>query len=534
MHTKPRFSQLLSDRRRSLGLSLSQAARVLRLKEQAISAFEEGRWEKIPRSGYAQAMLSSYARYLGLKPHEVIELFEQDLAEYSASVASGRIQPEVEPVTRADISSHPSFRKNKEDLYGSTGPAGSILTRSVFDATGSHPISYQSQPESKYQGADSIPSHTGSLLSSGTQRTTRTSERLSGNELGTRQETRRFSSTGTRYASSSRGRERSIAKSVEPSGYADDLYYGTAEPYQSASTPEARRSLHGSVDLKRPNVKRRSSNVQGARKQPKRSGLGGVIDAWFMDSKRASLTLFAFLAIILLLVIILAASSCTATKGQEGARIPVPASTTSTSDSEKKPDDTSSSDSEKPNDGAAATNNEDATDDTASQNTVEVTVDSGQSAWLEVINGEKSLVATTINGPWDQTYTIDNTLTIRTTKPDLVTVTRNGNKVSFDNATADFGSITLNVQKPSASDSTKKTSNTSSSSSSGTGSSGSSSSTNGTSSGTSSGSSGSSGGASSSGTSGSTSGKSVSGSANASSGGSGAAGSSTASTGIQN
>lgn len=520
MHTKPRFSQLLSDRRRSLGLSLSQAARVLRLKEQAISAFEEGRWEKIPRSGYAQAMLSSYARYLGLKPHEVIELFEQDLAEYSASVASGRIRPDVEPVTRADISSHPSFRKNQEDLYGSTGPAGSILTRSVFDTTGSQPISYQSQPENKYQGSDSIPSHTGSLLSANTKRTARTSERLGGSELGTRQETRRFNSTGTRYASSSRGRERSIAKSVEPAGYADDLYYGTAEPYQSASTPEARRSLHSSVDLKRPNVKRRSSNVQGTRKQPKRSGLGGVIDAWFMDSKRASLTLFAFLAIILLLVIILAVSSCTATKGQEGARIPVP--TASTNDSEKTTDETDTNQADKPTDTTSQSTSDDTANDTAMLNTVEIKVDSGQSAWLEVINGEKSLVATTVNGPWDQTYSIDTTLTIRTTKPDLVTVTRNGKKVSFDNATADFGSITLNAQKASTTD-TSDTKSTDSSSTANTNTKSTTSGTNNVSSGTNSGStttnggSNSTGGTSTNGTSGSTSSATGSAGSNASS-----------------
>ncbi len=64
--TRPRYSEMLVERRRSLGLSVKQAAQVLKLKEQVLVAFEEGDFENIPKSGYAQGMLSSYARYLGL------------------------------------------------------------------------------------------------------------------------------------------------------------------------------------------------------------------------------------------------------------------------------------------------------------------------------------------------------------------------------------------------------------------------------------------------------------------------------------
>ena len=63
---RPRFSEMLFDRRRQLGLSIAQASHVLRLKPQVLQAFEEGDFPSIPKSGYAQGMLSSYARYLGL------------------------------------------------------------------------------------------------------------------------------------------------------------------------------------------------------------------------------------------------------------------------------------------------------------------------------------------------------------------------------------------------------------------------------------------------------------------------------------
>ena len=42
---RPRFSEMLVERRRQLGLSITQASKILRLKEQALIAFEEGDFE---------------------------------------------------------------------------------------------------------------------------------------------------------------------------------------------------------------------------------------------------------------------------------------------------------------------------------------------------------------------------------------------------------------------------------------------------------------------------------------------------------
>lgn len=75
---RPRFSEMLFDRRRQLGLSIAQASHVLRLKPQVLQAFEEGDFPSIPKSGYAQGMLSSYARYLGLNTRVIVSQFTQD------------------------------------------------------------------------------------------------------------------------------------------------------------------------------------------------------------------------------------------------------------------------------------------------------------------------------------------------------------------------------------------------------------------------------------------------------------------------
>ena len=85
---RPRFSEMLVTRRRQLGLSISQASQVLRLKEQVLIAFEEGDFDHIPKSGYAQGMLSSYARYLGLNPRQVVNQFQADLNDYVKDMQS--------------------------------------------------------------------------------------------------------------------------------------------------------------------------------------------------------------------------------------------------------------------------------------------------------------------------------------------------------------------------------------------------------------------------------------------------------------
>ena len=69
--SRPRFSEALVMRRHDLGLSLEQASRILKLRRDVLVAFEEGDYDHMPQSGYAQGMLSSYARYLGLNARAV-------------------------------------------------------------------------------------------------------------------------------------------------------------------------------------------------------------------------------------------------------------------------------------------------------------------------------------------------------------------------------------------------------------------------------------------------------------------------------
>ena len=89
---RPRFSEMLVERRRQLGLSITQASKILRLKEQALIAFEEGDFTNMPQSGYAQGMLSSYARYLGLNPREIVDLFQEESYEFENGTYSHELR----------------------------------------------------------------------------------------------------------------------------------------------------------------------------------------------------------------------------------------------------------------------------------------------------------------------------------------------------------------------------------------------------------------------------------------------------------
>ena len=89
---RPRFSEVLVSRRHELGLSVSQASRTLKLREDVLIAFEEGDFERMPQSGYAQGMLSSYARYLGLNARELVDLFQEELYQHQHGTSSHELR----------------------------------------------------------------------------------------------------------------------------------------------------------------------------------------------------------------------------------------------------------------------------------------------------------------------------------------------------------------------------------------------------------------------------------------------------------
>lgn len=106
---RPQFADILYQRREQLGLTIPQAASVLRLRESVLVAFEAGDFDHLPPLGYAQGMISSYARYLGLDPARIIDLYEREHSDYvlalTGSRPSGLVSMSDEPTYHGPASS---------------------------------------------------------------------------------------------------------------------------------------------------------------------------------------------------------------------------------------------------------------------------------------------------------------------------------------------------------------------------------------------------------------------------------------------
>ena len=88
------FGDMLLEQRRRMGLSIQQVANTIKIRPQIIEFFETGNFASMPPRGYAQGMISSYARFLGLNPREVVNAYFDDLMAYEreTSQQGGRFQ----------------------------------------------------------------------------------------------------------------------------------------------------------------------------------------------------------------------------------------------------------------------------------------------------------------------------------------------------------------------------------------------------------------------------------------------------------
>lgn len=426
-HVHPRFSQVLQRRRQELRLSTGQASRNLRLKEEVLLAFEEGDWSRIPRSGYAQGMLSSYARYLGLNPSEIILLFQEDFDAYSrGGYSSGAKNPEQKrPSNRLRIS-------RGGDLYGSQGPAGSMLSGSIEDAKiygeqnsgrasaipGSAEYGYSQKylnQSNRHPQEDSSYTHR-NLYTKSTSDTVRRNRRQSQGPI--RDEYARYSlqeQTDGRFQTGE-----ITTRQIQAQMFSDDLHYDPARPYEQASTAAGRRASKNIVRPERPNVQRRSAQSvppQDSQNSDQKQ------KPFFSNTKRTIVIAFLVVAAILLVLITLGIRSC-ASKMQEN----------------NQPTE------------IANPQQQDTQPETPAQNTnnqyveVKVEVLQGNVTWLEVKNDNVADVAQTVTGPWSKTYQVTGTMQVKAAEAAAVKITANGQTVSFDKSSAGLSVATINAK----------------------------------------------------------------------------------------
>lgn len=510
MPSRPRFSEMLLDRRRQLGLTVGQASQVLKLKEQVLIAFEEGDFENIPQSGYAQGMLSSYARYLGLNPREIVDLFQEELYEHvhgtsshelrrrTRDTQSGRGVQGYDVVNEAE-SRPKAYVQYRGLLPTSGGPAGDM---GAFATTsGPRPRTPSSVPlaGSSYSGGSrsQSPSYShaeyvyGRPYNSTSERERDDSRerdrhryvsrqrgryaqqrrrvddpanrllREGQNGVEERRETARAYRRDTSRAQRLYERDNVSTRSVRAGEYTDDLRYDDgARPYDRASTISGRRSSRNIASVDRPKVRRRDD--QRGRLSGRSRGRGA------QDNRRATLLVICALALALTLILVFSVRSCVSSRStSQESKTTVPVSTTSTdtSSTNSTSTDTSSTPTTTTTTKGTADSDSTASDSTkATETVVTISVASGETSWLEITNDGTSEVASTVTGPWEQSYTVTDSITIRAGNPGVVVVTENGTQKSFDSRASGIGSLTIQGTPVATTDASSKDSTSSSSS----------------------------------------------------------------------
>lgn len=453
---RPRFSEMLIDRRRQLGLTVAQASQVLRLKQQVIIAFEEGDFENMPKSGYAQGMLASYGRYLGLNTRVLISQFNTDLFEYEhgggTAVRRPRNDEPLYEFPQNAIRRNASYEGKSGLLPTSGGYAGDLGS---FATTS--PVRSRNQSSPLVHGRSTYPSssvedrrYTGrDMYSAAERRSTQLRPRF--------QDASGYSSryTGDEGMADRSSRDRVMTRRVGPSQYTDDLRYDDARPYEAASTTTGRRSSRNIAQPNRPNVRRRRTSSSGdprrrnRRTQPQRSGFLGILQEFFSDRRRTMVTVTLCAALILTIIIISSVSSCIHSKSSIDRSVSVgTAQTTNTDDTQASQD--SSSSSEIATETARAAQEAKAAQEEKeahTQTNVEVSVADGEVTWLEITVDDTSIIAEQVSGPWDNSYTVTKSITVQVSNISAVTVKKNGTAQRFDSKTSGIGTLTIQGTK---------------------------------------------------------------------------------------
>ena len=444
MHNIPAFSEMLHERRRQLGLSITQASKVLRLKEQVLIAFEEGDFHNIPKSGYALGMLSSYARYLGLDAKVIVSQYQKDLSQWemmqSSRQLSSRYSREERMSTSADNTLYdlPNTTVSRQRSL-STGLTSSFAPLQDFERDDRDAGIQTSSARSYPQGHP----YTSRLPESRQQQQSRASSRSRRNAQDDRVSGRAQRQNSTYLTS-----RRISTRTSHSDEYVDDLHYELANPYEAANTRAGRRSSRNISKRERPNVRRQNAREAGfTRRRPASSNsgiIGAVQDFFATDARRLAAVLIG-LALILTLVVIFSVSSCVS-----GQVDPVRTVSVASETSEESTTSVETADSEQKETKTTKTSGDEGTvtkDEVPTKTEVEVSVASDKVTWVEIINGGKSVVAKTVTGPWSEKFTVTESITVQVGDPTAVSVLKNGEKVPFESKVSGVGTLTIQGTK---------------------------------------------------------------------------------------
>ncbi len=440
-----RFGDMLLERRRQRGMSIQQVANTIKIRPQIIEYFEQGNFAAMPPRGYAQGMIASYARFLGLNPRTVVAAYFEDLDIYeretsrsggqyqdAAGMVSARSENPTGRFMMLDGGSRfaqrppqagyvPESRSGHEPIRVTNNPYQRRLIGSSGRERSQLPYGDAYQPQRRSPRPEFDPR---ARSRSGTDAyRSRFDGRRSLPEAGRGQSAygSRPASSGAR--SSYRARQNGDELRRRSSGVRRDVYQRQGS--RRAESPRGNQP--------------RSRGNDGRRGQ--RGGSSSVIAG--LDP-RIILGAVGIVVVLLLIVTLLFVRSCSVRKTENE-----PASSTSES-----VEAVSSVEPESSTADSASSPETPVTDEAQSPVTevedtvIAVHVDDGDSSWVEIKLDGASVFADNVVGPFDREFTVEQSIEITVTNPADVDVTRNGEAVSWDTRTTGVARVTITAPQP--------------------------------------------------------------------------------------
>lgn len=393
-----RFGEMLLERRRQRGLSIQQVANVIKIRPQIIEYFECENFAAMPPRGYAQGMIASYARYLGLNPREVVGAYFDSLHAFEQQAAGTGVGRYHESV--ADASPR-SANATGRFLMVNSGPASSRFA--------------------------SRPPQAGYVSESTSPHEPMAAQRLRPAPRGGRP-------VGAARSGDMRGpADRSRRSGVVAAGRRQ------MEPTRGGYRGADRRAGRGRPAGSGAPGRRPSRQTPAPLAFDPRLLIGGGIGL--------------IVIVVVLTVLVMRGCAPAASPAQGSAQADASTSSKNTSNdsasddsSDGSGDDAAASDGTAAADGTSADGSTtgDAADSEPTETVVKVSISGkGTVVWLEVKLDGKSVLASQEVGPFEQEFTVTQQIEITTDKPSDVTVTKNGEKVRYDTKVSGVGKVTI-------------------------------------------------------------------------------------------
>lgn len=418
-----RFGDMLLEQRRRMGLSIQQVANTIKIRPQIIEFFETGNFASMPPRGYAQGMISSYARFLGLNPREVVNAYFDDLMAYEreTSQQGGRFQDAAGYVNSRSSVDNGRFlmvQGGRSTRYGQRPQQAGYITetgsgeeiRSQRDRFRSTPMPEdRALPAARGVARDPRVGYgDGGYSDRGYRGVSSGRSRGGYADADTTQVTPRLRSQSQPYG------QRSSAPRSGQRGYQGR---GELAPRSGQRSLQGQGGYRGRSDSNRGRMpqgggRSSSSRGRGGSRTPQNNGLDPRI-------VYAGIGAVALLLIVLIVVLLRGCAS--------SAPETTPETPTATKTTAKKEENEVTK--------------------------VKVSVAKGKTAWIEVKVDGKSVYGAQATGPFEQEYTPESSIEITTSKPSDVTVTKNGEKVRYDTKTSGVARVTITVPKKETTDS---------------------------------------------------------------------------------